>query len=81
MTLTKDTNILIVGLGLIGGSYAKALTKRGFRVTAITKNTDEAIAYFATFTELQNMLQEENIEGLREAMCNSTARRALFNKK
>ncbi len=38
MTLTKHTNILIVGLGLIGGSYAKALTKRGFRVTAITKD-------------------------------------------
>lgn len=38
MTLTKDTNVLIVGLGLIGGSYAKALTKRGFRVTAITKD-------------------------------------------
>lgn len=38
MTLTKNTNILIVGLGLIGGSYAKALTKRGFRVTAITKD-------------------------------------------
>ncbi len=38
MTLTKDTKILIVGLGLIGGSYAKALTKRGFRVAAITKD-------------------------------------------
>ncbi|MBP3381213.1 MAG: prephenate dehydrogenase [Clostridia bacterium] len=38
MTLTKNTNILIVGLGLIGGSYAKALTKRGFHVTAITKD-------------------------------------------
>ena len=41
MTLTKNTNILIVGLGLIGGSYAKALTKRGFRVTAITKNQSD----------------------------------------
>ncbi|MBQ7499715.1 MAG: prephenate dehydrogenase [Clostridia bacterium] len=35
--LDKSTNILIVGLGLIGGSYAKALTKKGYRVHAITK--------------------------------------------
>lgn len=33
---TKDTNILIVGLGLMGGSYAKALKKQGFRITAIS---------------------------------------------
>lgn len=38
MTLSKNTNVLIVGLGLIGGSYAKALTKRGFHVAAITKD-------------------------------------------
>ena len=33
-----DTNkkILIVGLGLLGGSYAKALSKKGFHVSAIT---------------------------------------------
>ncbi len=42
--LTKDTNILIVGLGVIGGGYAKALTKQGFRVRVITKN-EEDIAY------------------------------------
>jgi len=34
----KDTKILIVGLGLIGGSYAKALTKRGCQVSAITRD-------------------------------------------
>lgn len=37
MKLTPDTNILIVGLGVIGGSYAKALSKKGFRVRCITK--------------------------------------------
>ncbi|MBQ2544804.1 MAG: prephenate dehydrogenase, partial [Clostridia bacterium] len=36
MTLPKETKILIVGLGLIGGSYARALTKRGYAVRAIT---------------------------------------------
>ena len=38
MKLENSKNILIVGLGLIGGSYAKALTKKGYRVTAITRS-------------------------------------------
>lgn len=40
MQLTKDKQILIVGLGLIGGSYARALTGEGYRVTAIDRNAD-----------------------------------------
>ena len=40
MKLTNDKNILIVGLGLIGGSYAKALTKKGYRVSAITRSPE-----------------------------------------
>ena len=36
--LTKDKKILIVGLGLIGGSYAEALTKAGFEVGAVTRS-------------------------------------------
>ncbi len=35
MTFNKDTKILIVGLGLMGGSYAQALTSRGFEVGAL----------------------------------------------
>ncbi len=35
MVLDKNQNILIVGLGLIGGSYAKGLTKKGYNVSAI----------------------------------------------
>ena len=31
-------NILIVGLGLIGGSYAKGLTKKGYNVFGVDKN-------------------------------------------
>ena len=42
--LNKDTKILIVGLGLIGGSYAKALISKGFEVGAIDTNSD-SIAY------------------------------------
>ena len=37
MELTKDKNILIVGLGVIGGGYARALSKQGFRIRTITK--------------------------------------------
>lgn len=40
MKINKDTNILIVGLGLIGGSYAKGLTKGGYKVNAIDTNKD-----------------------------------------
>lgn len=36
MYLNEVKNILIVGLGLLGGSYAKALTKKGFDVKVIT---------------------------------------------
>ena len=37
MKLTKDTKILIVGLGVIGGSYAAALSERGYKIKCITK--------------------------------------------
>jgi len=38
MKLIKKINVLIVGLGLLGGSYAKALKRLGFTVKAITKD-------------------------------------------
>lgn len=38
MKLIKKVSILIVGLGLLGGSYAKGLKKLGFEVNAITKD-------------------------------------------
>ncbi len=44
MKLTKDKNILIVGLGLLGGSYAMALKKKGYRVAAVTRRR-ESIDY------------------------------------
>ncbi len=37
MKLDKNTKVLIVGLGLIGGSYAMALSKKGYEVRCITK--------------------------------------------
>ena len=38
MKLEKNTRFLIVGLGLLGGSYAKALKKQGYTVEAITRS-------------------------------------------
>ena len=41
--ITKQ-NILIVGLGLMGGSYAKGLKRIGYRISAIDKN-EESIKF------------------------------------
>lgn len=40
MKFDKDTKILIVGLGLIGGSYVEALSSGGYEVGAIDCNAD-----------------------------------------
>ncbi len=65
--LTKETKILIVGLGVIGGGYAKALTYAGYKhIRCITKNPadiDYAIAHgiieFGT-TEIDKKLIQES---------------------
>lgn len=44
MEWISKSNILIVGLGLIGGSYAKALKRLGYHISAIDKN-EESINY------------------------------------
>lgn len=44
MKFDKNIKILIVGLGLIGGSYAEALSEKGFSVKAIDSR-NEAIDY------------------------------------
>ena len=44
MKLNKDMKILIVGRGLIGGSYAEALSKKGYEVGAIDQK-QEAIDF------------------------------------
>ena len=38
--LTKNSKILIVGLGLIGGSYAEALTDKGYEVGAVARRQE-----------------------------------------
>ena len=38
MNFNRDKNILIVGLGLLGGSYAMALSRKDYHVEAISKS-------------------------------------------
>jgi len=45
MKIDKNTKILIVGLGLMGGSYAEALTKKGYFVGAL--DTDKSSICYA----------------------------------
>lgn len=41
MILDKNKNILIVGLGLLGGSYGMVLRRWGYKVSAITLNQED----------------------------------------
>lgn len=38
MIINKNTRFLIVGLGLLGGSYARGFTEKGYHVDAITRS-------------------------------------------
>ncbi|MDY3845530.1 MAG: prephenate dehydrogenase [Eubacteriales bacterium] len=68
MKIDKNTNILIVGLGLIGGTYAKALKAQGYRVSAITKeqsSVDFAMSHgyvdFATTEIDENLISKADL--------------------
>ena len=65
MKLDKDMKILIVGLGLLGGSYAMALKKKGFSVSALTRS-QSSIDY-----ALQNGLIDEGTTELDPALIGS----------
>ncbi len=62
MILDKNLNILIVGLGLMGGSYAKGFSKKGYKVKAIDTN-EESIKY-----ALENNLIIEGTTKINEKM-------------
>ena len=62
MKLTKNTNILIVGLGLMGGCYAIGLKEKGYKVSAITRS--QSSIDFA----LKNGIIDEGTVEINEAM-------------
>ncbi|MBR7117446.1 MAG: prephenate dehydrogenase [Clostridia bacterium] len=66
MTFSKSTKILIVGLGVIGGSYAMALTREGYRVSCITKNPED-IDYALKNGMIERGTSEIDPELIREA--------------
>ncbi len=57
MIVDVTRKILIVGLGLLGGSYAKALKKFGFHISAITKE-QSSIDYAIR----ENIIDEGSVE-------------------
>ncbi len=62
MELNSKVNVLIVGLGLMGGAYAIGLKKKGYHVSAITRS-DSSIAY-----ALENGIIDEGTTSLDPEM-------------
>lgn len=61
MTISKEKKFLIIGLGLIGGSYAEGLKKAGYTVGAITRSQssiDYALEHGIIDTGTINVTQE-----------------------
>lgn len=68
MKLNHDMKILIVGLGLLGGSYAMSLTKQGYHVKAITRShasveyaLDEGLVEYATNEVEESVVGEADL--------------------
>lgn len=61
--LTKDTKILIVGLGVIGGSYARALSRNGYSVRCITKEQKDV-----DYALLLGMIEQGSTEVTKETV-------------
>ena len=66
MTFNKDTKILIVGLGVIGGGYASALTRLGYDVSCITKEKSDV-----DYALERNMIARGSCEIDRDIIKNS----------
>ena len=66
MMLNTDSKILIIGLGVMGGSYARALTKKGFAVRCITKNAED-ITYAINAGMIKEGTTEVNAQWIRES--------------
>ena len=64
--INRDHNILIVGLGLMGGSYARALKRLRYRVTAMDRDP-EAIAYALQEHMISDGSAEDDGRLIREA--------------
>jgi len=66
MEWVAKKNVLIVGLGLMGGSYARALSRLGIRVTALDQDR-ETIAYALRENIISEGSAEKDEKLIREA--------------
>ncbi len=66
MTINKNTRFLIVGLGLLGGSYARGLTGKGYYVEAITKEKCD-VEYALEHRMVQKATTEIDAEMIKSA--------------
>lgn len=66
MTINKNTRFLIIGLGLLGGSYARGLTGKGYYVEAITKE-EKDVAFALEHKMVQRATTEIDAEMIKSA--------------
>lgn len=66
MVISKNTKFLIIGLGLLGGSYARGLTEKGYYVEAITRNP-QTVDYALEHEIVQNATTEIDPEMVAKA--------------
>lgn len=66
MTINKNTRFLIIGLGLLGGSYARGLTGKGYYVEAITKEEKDA-AYALEHEMVRKVSTEVEVDMVKSA--------------
>ena len=83
MIVNVNKRILIVGLGLIGGSYARINDLMWSELFIENKAAllGQMNLFSQKFNELKNMLENEDVDSMRKMMRHSTERRALFDKK
>ena len=51
MIVDVNKKILIVGLGLLGGSYAKALKRFGFHISSITREQSSIDTLYCNYID------------------------------
>ena len=66
MTINKNTKFLIVGLGLLGGSYARGLTGKGYYVEALVDNK-KAMDYALEHGMVKKVSMDVDEEMIKEA--------------
>ena len=66
MTINKNTKFLIIGLGLLGGSYARGLTGKGYYVEAITKD-EKDVAYALSHEMVKRATTEVDEDMIKSA--------------